>query len=417
MRIEPSKFFQRHRLAVVGTAVASVVIVASVAAVAYSAVEARHQRASALASAAIAGRETTRAEAAASEAERQRTSALRSESVAERERNSAEASAAVALRARATADRERASAERDRASAERRLTDIQDLSRFYVMDLFPSVTDIPGTLAVQKKMTENALKYLQSMSEDRSNDPKFSNDLASGLYSMAVVQGFPNAPSLGDRAGALKLFNMAIEMQKRHALEDPKDPTLHAHMGLMLAMKSNVENSLGNVPEAIALEEQAWNEVQPVLQGPKSNRWMQIATYCFFHAVYTSLDGQFNMANPADALVWIGRSENLLTELADSKPEFKTDPKYVTALENTRMAKAWYLHQLRRDAEARALYEEQYHVVEGAKDSKSIRNREASPRPSRCLCRFPDRCGRVRPGCRDGVDPDAVSRIACEDGR
>jgi len=367
-----SKFFQRHRLAVVGTAVASVLIVASVAAVAYSAVEARRQRASALASAAVARRETTRAEAAASEAEQQRTSAQRSATLAERERNSAQKSAALALREQATAERERASAERDRASAERRLTDIQDLSRFYVMDLFPSVTDIPGTLAVQKKMTENALKYLQSMSEDRSNDPKFSNDLAAGLYSMAVVQGFPNAPSLGDRAGALKLFNMAIEMQKRHAIEAPNDPNLHARMGLMLAMKSNVENSLGNVPEAIALEEQAWNEVQPVLKGPKTTRWMQIATYCFFHAAYSSLDGQFNMADPADALIWIERAEKLLTDLTDAKPEFKSDPKYITALENTRMAKAWYLHQLRRDAEARALYEEQYRVVESAKDSKSI---------------------------------------------
>jgi tetratricopeptide (TPR) repeat protein len=140
----------------------------------------------------------------------------------------------------------------------------------------------------------------------------------------------------------------------------------------MLAMKSNVQNSLGRVPEAIALEEQAWTEVQPVLKGPKSNRWMQIATYCFFHAVYQSLDGQYNMADPSGALLWVERAENLLLELGDTKPEFKVDPKYVTALENTRMAKAWYLHQLRRDAEARALYEAQYAVVEANKNSESL---------------------------------------------
>ncbi|HEY4355007.1 MAG TPA: protein kinase [Acidobacteriaceae bacterium] len=373
------KFVRRNWIMASAAAVVFTVIGLSVASVVRSSVIARRERASALNSAAIAEKEKSRAETAAIEAEQQRSSAQQSAVVAARERNSAERSTALALHERAAAEnsataaeRDRASAEKDRASAERRLTDIQDLARFYVLDLFPSVTDVPNTLAVQKKMTENALKYLQSMSEDRGKDPKFSNDLAAGLYSMAMVQGFPNKPSLGDREGALRLFSMAIEMQKRHQMEAPSDPDSHAHMALMLSMKSSVTNSLGDVPGAIELEQQAWDEAQPILRGPKSSRWKQIATYCFFRAVYLSLDSQFHMADPEGALLWINRSEALLEEYAAAKPEVLKTSEFTTALANTRMSKAWYLHQLRRDDEARTLYEQQLTVVDAEKDSKSI---------------------------------------------
>ncbi|MEO6923937.1 MAG: serine/threonine-protein kinase, partial [Bryocella sp.] len=73
-------------------------------------------------------------------------------------------------------------ARRDRASAERRLHDIEDLARFYVVDLFAAMNDIPGTLPVRKVMTENAVKYLQSMTNERNGDPNFSLELANGLF-------------------------------------------------------------------------------------------------------------------------------------------------------------------------------------------------------------------------------------------
>ena len=83
----------------------------------------------------------------------------------------------------------------------------------------------------------------------------------------------------------------------------------------MLSQMSNVKNSLGDVPDAIALEQQAWEEVQPILRGPKSRRFTQIATYCFFRSVYLASDTQFHMADPEEALIWIDRAIRLRADL------------------------------------------------------------------------------------------------------
>jgi serine/threonine protein kinase/tetratricopeptide (TPR) repeat protein len=358
LRYRAGKFLFRHRVGVAAACVVLLVTAGSVTAVVRSSISARRERTSALVSAQNAQREKESAQAAAHEAERQRTLAQRSELVADRERSSAETATAAAIR--------------ERASAERRLNDIQDLARFYVQDLFYSLTDIPGALPVQKKMADNAVKYLQSMSQERGADPKFSRDLASGFYSMAMVEGYPNQLSLGDRQGSLKLFNMAIAMQKRHQLEDPNDPESRGRMGLMLSQMSNVRNALGDVPGAIALEQQAWEEVQPILRGPKSRRFTQIATYCFFRAVYLSSDGQFDMADPDEALVWIDRAIQLRADLVAEKPEFLKDQNFLSQRANDGLIKALILHSLKRDQEARGLFEQQLAAVDAQAGSTSF---------------------------------------------
>ncbi len=350
VRYRAGKFLLRNRVGVAAAFVVLLVTTASVAAVVRSGIAAHRERAAALVSAANAEREKASAETAAQEAERQRGLALQSELVADMERGSAESATAVA--------------ERERASAERRLNDVQDLARFYVQDLFYSLTDIPGALPVQKKMADNAVKYLQSMSEERGTDPKFSRDLAAGFYSMAMVEGYPNQLSLGDRKGSLKLFNMAIAMQQRHQEEDPKDPDNAGRMGLIVSQMSNVKSSLGDVPEAIALEQKAWEVVQPILRGPKSRRFTQIATYCFFRATYLAYDSQYHMEDPEEALIWINRAIQLRVDLVAEKPEFLKDPAFLSQRANDGLVKAMILHMLRRDAETRALFEQQLTAVD-----------------------------------------------------
>jgi hypothetical protein len=259
-----------------------------------------------------------------------------------------------------------------RAAAERRLHDVQDLARFYVVDLFVALNDIPGTLRVRKQMTQNAVKYLQSMTSERDGDPKFSMDLANGFFEMAKVQGFPNQPSLGDLRGAQSALNLAREMVELHAIQVPTDTAIHGRRGLLLASQANITNSLGDVGGAVAYEQKAWDEVQPVLKGPKSNRWMQISTYCFFASVYLSRDGQFNMAAPDRALIWINRAEALLSDLGQDKPEFLSKPLYITQLAQVRFTKADILGVLHRDSEARTYFMQALRDVDAQNTKDSI---------------------------------------------
>lgn len=263
-------------------------------------------------------------------------------------------------------------AHRERAAAERRLRDIQDLARFYVVDLFASLNDIPGTLPVRKQMTENAVKYLQSMSQERDGDPKFSLDLANGLFEMAKTQGFPNQPSLGDLHGAQTVLSLARQMVELHARQVPNDPKTPARRGLLDASQANILNALGDVPGAVALEQQAWDEVQPVLKGPKSDRWMQISTYCFFDSVYLASHDQFSMADPVTALQWIDRAETLLLDLGRDKPEFLKLPLYITQLAQVRFTKADLLGRLDREAEARTYFEQAMRDADGQNSDHSI---------------------------------------------
>jgi|GEM_PF-1531040 len=372
LRYRAGKFILRNRIGVAAALAIVLVVTISLTAVMRSNLSARRERASALVSAATAQRERESAQKAAAEADRQRSSAQQSEIVADTERTHAEKAAAIALHERAGAQQSAAIADRERAAAERRLNDVQDLARFYVQDLFYSLTDIPGALPVQKKMADNAMKYLQSMSEERGTDPKFSRDLAAGFYSMAMVEGYPNQLNLGDRKGALKLFEMAIAMQQRHQREDPKDPDSRGRMGLMLSQMSNVKNSMGDVPGAILLEQQAWEEVQPILRGPKSRRFTQIATYCFFRAVFLASDSQFHMADPEEALVWINRAIQLRADLVAEKPEFLKDVNFVSQSANDGLIKASILHTLRRDAEARVIFEANLAAIDNPATASSF---------------------------------------------
>ncbi|GAA3749805.1 serine/threonine protein kinase [Terriglobus aquaticus] len=263
-------------------------------------------------------------------------------------------------------------ARRERNAAERRLADIQNLARFYVTDLYASLNDIPGTLTVRKQMTAEAVKYLQSMREERNGDPKFSVDLANGLFEMAKTEGFPNQPSLGDLHGAQSVLSLARQMVELHALQVPDDPKTPARRGLLDASQANISNALGDVAGAVALEQRAWDEVQPVLQGPKSNRWMQIATYCFFDSIYLASRDQFSMADPAEALRWVDRAEALLLDLGRDKPEFRQQPLYITQLAQVRFTKANLLDQLNRDDEARQYYLQAMHDADGQNAEHSI---------------------------------------------
>ncbi|MEO6924112.1 MAG: hypothetical protein ABI142_09820, partial [Bryocella sp.] len=239
-------------------------------------------------------------------------------------------------------------------------------------DLFAAMNDIPGTLPVRKVMTENAVKYLQSMTNERNGDPKFSLELANGLFEMAKTEGFPNQPNLGDLRGAQNVLNLAREMVELHARQVPNDPQIHAREGLLLASQANITNSLGDVSGAVDYEQRAWDEVQPVLKGPKSNRWMQISTYCFFNSVYLARDAQFNMADPERALLWINRGEELLLDLGRSKPEFLTRPLYRTQLAQVRFTKGEMLGKLNRDSEARTYFEQAMHDADAQNGKDSV---------------------------------------------
>ena len=254
--------------------------------------------------------------------------------------------------------RSAAIARRDRATAERRLTDVRALAHSYIYDLIPALNDISGTLVVRKQMVTNAVGYLTAMSKEQASDPDFDKELASGFYTMGLIQGNAHTPSLGDRRGAMSSYVSALAIERRIEARNPTDILGRGRITVLLNLIATLHEAEGDIVGGMKLRDEAWQMSQSVLQGPKSTRFMQIANGTYLKSMDMYGDAQWNMADPEQALVWIMRSEDVVHQFGAANPKFLKVPNYISELVYVEYTKANVLNALGREDEATTIYED-----------------------------------------------------------
>ena len=96
-----------------------------------------------------------------------------------------------------------AATSREARLANRRFSDVRRLANRYLFEFHDAIRDLPGSTKVRQLVVKRGLEYLDSLSQERGREPELNRESVAASQKMGAVQGAPNFPSLGVRAGAL----------------------------------------------------------------------------------------------------------------------------------------------------------------------------------------------------------------------
>ncbi|HLK51473.1 MAG TPA: protein kinase [Bryobacteraceae bacterium] len=156
---------------------------------------------------------------------------------------------------------------RQRAIAERRFEQLEQLSK-KIFDLDNKIKTLPGSIEARKSLVSASLDYLEALAAEAHGDLDLEQDLAEGYERVALAQGVPTDPNLGQRAEAeasLKKADAFIEHvlsarpHSRTALFLSSDISAHR---MILAQESR------RTSEAVAHARKAADRIEQGLTEP-----------------------------------------------------------------------------------------------------------------------------------------------------
>jgi eukaryotic-like serine/threonine-protein kinase len=128
-----------------------------------------------------------------------------------------------------TTMREARIARAERVKAERRFNDVRELANSLVFDVHDSIQNLPGSTPARKLIVDRALRYLDQLSRDATEDVSLQRELAAAYRKLGQVQGGTQGSNLGDTRGALESYGKALKLSEAvvarnpHNLEDLKN--------------------------------------------------------------------------------------------------------------------------------------------------------------------------------------------------
>jgi tetratricopeptide (TPR) repeat protein len=123
-----------------------------------------------------------------------------------------------AKRARQAAEMHRDMAIGQQKRAEERLAQIVSLSNLSLSEVYARMERLPGAMPARKELVSGTVSFLEQVSKEAGDNVPLRMALAKAYLRLGDLQGDPDAPNLGDTAGALRSF------QAGSALLNPVSP-------------------------------------------------------------------------------------------------------------------------------------------------------------------------------------------------
>jgi serine/threonine protein kinase len=98
----------------------------------------------------------------------------------------------------------------EKARAETRFADVRSLARFVLFDFDQAIS--AGATPARQAVVRKATDYLNRLAADRGNDLALARELIDGYLKVGDLQGNPMSPNLGDRPGARKSYERALQV-------------------------------------------------------------------------------------------------------------------------------------------------------------------------------------------------------------
>ncbi|MGI9068858.1 MAG: protein kinase domain-containing protein [Pyrinomonadaceae bacterium] len=151
----------------------------------------------------------------------------------------------------------------ERAKAERRFNESRKLSKYLMTDVYASLTVLPSAAKVQKDLTQNALRYLDSLAQEEADDVVLLGELASAYIKLGEVQG----TSFRDSRAALQSFEKAVELQRKRLSLEPGDDEIKRALVFALFKANEVLLGTGKTAEHLQGKSEILGLQQEVLDA------------------------------------------------------------------------------------------------------------------------------------------------------
>ncbi len=155
-----------------------------------------------------------------------------------------------------------AAANEQRANA--RFNDVRKLANSLLFEIHDSIQDLPGSVPARKLLVERALQYLDSLGRESSGDSSLQRELASAYIRIGDVQGYPFSANLGDPAGAMKSYRMALAINEALVKSDPtnvpdalRQATIYRRLAETDSVNQNISGALVEGQQAVQFGEAA----------------------------------------------------------------------------------------------------------------------------------------------------------------
>jgi serine/threonine protein kinase len=105
-------------------------------------------------------------------------------------------------------------AQAERARAEKRFNDVRKLANSYLFEVYPEIENLEGSLKAREKILTNALRYLDSLSNEAGGDLELQSELATAYEKIGDVLGAMNNSSLGNIQAGLDNYAKAGKLRE-----------------------------------------------------------------------------------------------------------------------------------------------------------------------------------------------------------
>ncbi|HQW82228.1 MAG TPA: protein kinase, partial [Pseudomonadota bacterium] len=133
--------------------------------------------------------------------------------------------------------------------ARRHLGEARALAHDILIDYPEKIAELPGSLPIQSRMVQDAMRYLDSLREVAGADAELSRELASGYLKIGDIQGNPYRSNLGDSDGAEASYRqaaLALEHWQRLAPDAAGAQLFKARLASRMAAIDHQQTELEN---------------------------------------------------------------------------------------------------------------------------------------------------------------------------
>jgi serine/threonine protein kinase len=177
----------------------------------------------------------------------------------------------VTIRANRIARQQAEIARTQRERAERRFNDVRKLANSMIFDLPGPIHMVPGSIAVEKMLYDNGLKYLDSLATEAEGDVSLQRELAAGYKQLGDSQGFPYGGSLGDSPGALASYRKSLQMRQRLVDNDPGNVSDQIDLSKTFRTIGALLYKTGDLQRAHEDVHKALDIIRPIVQAHENN--------------------------------------------------------------------------------------------------------------------------------------------------
>jgi tetratricopeptide (TPR) repeat protein len=168
-------------------------------------------------------------------------------------------------------EQQRERADEERYRAEKRFNDVRALARTFIFEVNDQIADLAGSRPARELLVQTALKYLENLSSEASDDASLQSELAAAWERVGDIQGNPFVANLGNTAAALESYRRAHKIRAALAAAAPDDLEVQRLLAASHNQVGDMQTWMGEIPAALESYRQARGVLEPIRAAHPEN--------------------------------------------------------------------------------------------------------------------------------------------------